>query len=77
MSCAVASAVMDVIEEEKLQENAVKVGKFILEKCNDLKKEFQIIGDVRGTGLFIGIELILDTESLKPATAQAKWVVDR
>lgn len=78
MSCAIANAVMDVIEEEKLQENALEVGNYLLEKCEALKKESTFVGDVRGTGLFIGIELVRDRRtSLTPATAEAKWVVDR
>lgn len=77
VSCAIANAVMDVIEEEGLQENALKVGQYLLEKCVDLRMESSFVGDVRGTGLFIGIELIKDKTLLSPATAEAKWVVDR
>lgn len=47
VSCAIALAVMDVIEEEKLQENALVTGKYWVSQLNEIKKQFPIIGDVR------------------------------
>ena len=47
VSCAVALAVLDVIEKEKLQENAVKVGDYVLNKFEELKQKNDVIGDVR------------------------------
>jgi len=68
---------MEVIDNEKLQENALLVGNYLLKQCNDLKKEFTLIGDVRGTGLFLGIELVTNRESRIPATKDAHYIVDR
>lgn len=68
---------MDVIEDENLQENALKIGNYILEQAKELKYEYDIVGDVRGSGLFIGIELVKDKKTREPATASAKIVVDR
>lgn len=77
VSCAIANAVMNVIDEEKLQENALFVGKYLLEQCRSLRYEYDLVGDVRGTGLFIGIELVTNRKERTPATKSAKAVVDR
>ena len=53
VSCAVGRAVLQVIEEEKLQENAFRVGVYLMDQLNDLKQKHNIIGDVRGRGLFL------------------------
>ena len=58
VSCAVGRAVLKIIEREKLQENAYLVGRYLIEELNDLKIRHKLIGDVRGRGLFLGIELI-------------------
>ena len=73
VSCSAGLAVLDIIEEEKLQENAKNVGKYYLEKLNVLKKKFNCIGDVRGSGLFIGIEII-NKDSKKPNTPLAQKI---
>lgn len=77
MSCAIANAVMEVIERENLQENADKVGKYLMTELRKLAKRRRIIGDVRGVGLFAGIELVTDRVKRTPATAEAKHVVSR
>lgn len=77
VSCAIANAVMRVIDEEKLQENALNVGKYLLEQCRALRFEYEIIGDIRGTGLFVGLELVTSRKARTPATKAAKAVVDR
>lgn len=77
VSCAIANAVMKVIDEEGLQENARRVGDYLLRKCQELKRDFQMVGDVRGIGLFVGIELVKSRETRKPDTKSAHWVVDR
>lgn len=68
---------MRVVDEEKLQENARVVGNYLLEKGNELMKTFTTIGDVRGVGLFVGFELVDNRSKRNPATAQAKWTVNR
>ena len=65
VSCAIGLAVLEVIEEEHLQENAKKVGDFYMSLFNDLRNEYPCIGDVRGSGLFIGVEIIKN-DQLEP-----------
>ncbi|ELK07581.1 Alanine--glyoxylate aminotransferase 2, mitochondrial [Pteropus alecto] len=60
MACAIGSAVLEVIKEENLQENSHEVGIYMLLKFAKLRDEFEIIGDVRGKGLMIGIEMVKD-----------------
>ncbi|MGB5893270.1 MAG: aminotransferase class III-fold pyridoxal phosphate-dependent enzyme [Ignavibacteriaceae bacterium] len=77
VSCAVGLAVIDVIKDEELQENALKVGGQLKAGLEDLKTKHDLIGDVRGIGLFIGIELVVNRESLKPARDQAYYIIER
>lgn len=77
VSCAIANAVMNVIENENLQMHAMHVGDYLLDKCLALKSEYDIVGDVRGWGLFVGIEIVQSKESRLPATKEAQWIVDR
>ena len=58
VSCAIATSVLEVIEEEKLQENAKIVGNYYKSLFLELQKKYSCIGDVRGSGLFLGIEII-------------------
>ena len=60
VSCAIGLAVLQVIEEEELQANAAQVGAYYKEQLNLLQNEFSCIGDVRGEGLFLGVELVRD-----------------
>ncbi|CAI9725976.1 ethanolamine-phosphate phosphoprotein-lyase [Octopus vulgaris] len=76
VSCAIALAVMDVIENEELLKNAQEIGSYLLSKLNDLKSKYSIIGDVRGIGLFIGIDLVLDRTSREPATDKASQIIN-
>lgn len=71
VSCAVGLAVLDVVADEKLQENALNVGAHMKAGLEGLKKKHPLIGDVRGTGLFLGIELVKDRETLTPAAEEA------
>jgi 4-aminobutyrate aminotransferase-like enzyme len=75
VSCAIATEVLRTVKREKLQENALEVGTFLKSELNDLSKEFPIIGDVRGQGLFLGIELV-DSE-LNPLAAQTDYLANR
>ena len=77
VSCAIANAVMEVIERENLQENARLVGNHLMSELRKLAKRRKIIGDVRGVGLFAGIELVRDRVTRIPATTEAKHVVSR
>ena len=60
VSCSIASSVLDVIEEEKLQKNAKTVGNFYKSLFINLQSKYKCIGDIRGSGLFLGIEIIKD-----------------
>ena len=77
VSCAIGLAVLDVIENEGLQENAAAMGEYLLNGLRVLKAEHPIIGDVRGRGLFLGFELVKDPDSLAPAAEQATYLVNR
>ena len=77
VSCAIGMAVLDVIEKENLQENAKLVGHRLLKGFEKLKNQFPLIGDVRGQGLFIGVELVIDRETLAPAADEAAYVINR
>ena len=77
VSCAVGTAVLDVVEEEGLQENALRAGGYLLERLAGLMDRHALVGDVRGLGLFIGVELVRDRETLEPAAAEASYVVER
>jgi len=77
VSCAVGTAVLDVIEDEGLQENARRVGEQLKHDLTGLMVRHPIIGDVRGLGLFIGIELVQERQTLAPAVAEAAYIVER
>ncbi len=77
VSCAIGMAVMDVIETEGLQENAYRAGKRLIDGLKGLMDKYPLIGDVRGRGLYIGVELVLDRETLEPATEPADYIINR
>ena len=74
VSCAVGQAVLDVIKGEGLQENALEVGGYLLNQLKNLQNNYDLIGEVRGRGLFIGIELVKD--KLVPAAIEARNIVN-
>ena len=77
VSCAVGTAVLDVIESEGLQAHAAAIGRYLLDQLTPLKEEFPLIGDVRGRGLFLGIELVRDRQTKEPAASEARAIVER
>jgi 4-aminobutyrate aminotransferase-like enzyme len=74
VSCAVGLAVLDVLQDERLIENAQAVGAYLQRGLHELMQRHPLIGDVRGAGLFIGVELVTDRRNKAPATAQARRV---
>jgi alanine-glyoxylate transaminase/(R)-3-amino-2-methylpropionate-pyruvate transaminase len=76
VSTAAGHAVLKVLEKEKLQENAFVVGSYLKEQLNILKEKHDIIGDVRGRGLLLGVELVTDHEKKTPAKAEIAQVMN-
>lgn len=76
VSMAVGLAVLDVIEDEGLQAQAMRTGAHLLAQLRELLPRHSLIGDVRGAGLFVGVELVRDRETLEPAPSEAKAVVN-
>ena len=77
VSCAIGLAVLDVIEEEKLQANALEVGNHLMARLRNLAEVHPLVGDVRGLGLYIGAELVLDRETRAPAGEHASYIANR
>ena len=77
VACAIGLEVLRVIDEESLQANARSVGAYWMEQLRALQETRPIIGDVRGAGLFLGIELLRDPVSLQPADWEAAYIAER
>ncbi|WP_325436554.1 aspartate aminotransferase family protein [Pseudomonas nitroreducens] len=76
VSCAAAQAVLDVIRDEQLQERSQRIGAFMLQGIRQLAERHELIGDVRGAGLFLGVELVTDRTAKTPAANQTRQVVN-
>lgn len=76
VSSAIGLEVLNVIKDKGLQQNAKKIGNYMKKRLTQLKNNYPIIGDVRGMGLFLGIELVKDNQ-LTPATEQATYLANR
>ena len=76
VSCSVGMAVMDVIENEQLQESACAIHAQLVASLHDMQEKYSLIGDIRGHGLFLGIELVRDHQSLAPATEEAGAIIN-
>jgi len=77
VSCAVGLAVLEETLEQDLQGHARRVGTHLLERLKPLGERYPIVGDVRGAGLFLGVELVRSRETLEPAGEEAGYVIDR
>ena len=77
VSCVAALAVIDIIKNEKLLENATQQGAYIMKRMRELMQESEIIGDIRGKGLMIGVEIVEDKESKKVAAEKANEIMMR
>ena len=76
VACAAGMAVLDVLEKEQLQASALKVGEHLKAGLRGLMKKHDLIGDVRGMGLMIGVELVTDRKALTSATKETKRVLN-
>jgi 4-aminobutyrate aminotransferase-like enzyme len=77
VACAVGLAVLDVVQEERLQDHAHAVGAVLLQRLRAAIGEHPLVGDIRGSGLFLGVELEKDRETLEPAAAEASEIANR
>ncbi len=74
VSAAIGQTVLDVVQDERLQANAIEMGAYLMNGAREMAKRHDIIGDVRGSGLFIGIELMRDENT--PATVEAFHLIE-
>ena len=68
---------LDVIEKEGLVNNALDTGNYLISSARRLMDQFDMIGDVRGLGLFVGFDLVRNRKTREPATEEAKYVVKK
>src|SRR6266851_1245210 len=77
VACATGLAVLDVLRDEALRDQALRVGKYWITEVKKLQECHRLIGDVRGSGLFLGIDLVGDRETREPATEEADYEMNR
>ena len=77
VSCAISLAVLDLVLEENLRAHALVVGEQMVQGLRALMEAHEILGDVRGSGLFLGVELVRSRSMLEPATAEAELLVNK
>jgi 4-aminobutyrate aminotransferase-like enzyme len=66
-----------VIRDEKLQDNALHTGEYLINGLTEQLNPFPLVGDVRGSGLYIGIELVNDPNTLTPAKNEAHTIAEK
>jgi 4-aminobutyrate aminotransferase-like enzyme len=76
VSCAAGLTVLDILEEDGLQQNAAEVGEYLKTALKTLAGQHDLIGDIRGHGLFLGVELVTDRKDRSPATATTAKLVN-
>ncbi len=77
VSMTAGLAVLDVIHNEEMQQHALETGNYLMDGLKQLMKKYPIIGDVRGHGLFIGVELVKDRKTLEPAVPEIDIIVEK
>lgn len=77
VACAAALQVISIIKDERLLENATRQGTYLMKRLKELQQKYPLIGDVRGKGLMIGVELVKDPETKDPATQEALDVMNK
>jgi len=76
VSAAAGMAVLNVLQEDRLLENAQVVGDYVISGMRKLQEKHQIIGDVRGKGMFFGVEMVTERRTREPATARTKAIIN-
>ncbi|KPV63895.1 MAG: Glutamate-1-semialdehyde 2,1-aminomutase [Candidatus Bathyarchaeota archaeon BA1] len=74
---AASHATLTVLEEEKLVENSIRIGNLMMKELREMGKEHELIGEIRGRGLMIGVELVRDQETREPASEECMKVCYR
>jgi 4-aminobutyrate aminotransferase-like enzyme len=77
VACAAGLAVLEVVKGEQLQDNALRVGSYWLAELENLRNKYPLIGDIRGSGLFLGLDLVLSRETREPAPLHASYIANR
>src|ERR1700674_1847128 len=77
VAAAAGLAVLDVLEEERLQANALGVGNHWIAGLRKLQERHALVGDVRGSGLFLGVDFVRDPATREPAPDEASYIVNR
>lgn len=77
IACEAALATISVVKEENLLDRAVRLGRRVMSRLQDMQDKFEIIGDVRGRGLMIGVEFVKDRDSKTPAVEECKEIMKR
>jgi len=77
VACAAGLAVLEVVKGERLQDNALRVGNYWLAELENLRNKYPLIGDIRGSGLFLGLDLVLSRETREPAPLHASYIANR
>ncbi|XP_043550877.1 ethanolamine-phosphate phospho-lyase-like isoform X2 [Chiloscyllium plagiosum] len=77
VSCAIGLAVLNIIEKEDLHGNATRVGNYMMNLLKEQQAKHLLIGDVRGVGFFIGVDLVKDRKKRTPAKAEAQYIIYR
>jgi 4-aminobutyrate aminotransferase-like enzyme/Ser/Thr protein kinase RdoA (MazF antagonist) len=77
LSCAIGMTVFDVLRDEGLQQNAARVGAHLKARLQALQGKHPIIGTVHGIGLYLGVEMVRDPETLEPASEETRAICDR
>ena len=76
VSCAIGKAVLEVIDQEETQLNCLEVGAYLMEGLGKLKSKHDLVGDVRGKGLMVGVELVKDRSTKEPAKDESAQVLE-
>jgi len=76
LACVATLANIEIIEKEKLVERSAKMGEYAFSRLKDMMEDHEVLGDVRGKGLMIGIEVVKDKTSKKPGAEEADRIVE-